>query len=226
MMISPEMFYDIELAGKSARDIKKVIDSLKREMNRLVEIMENPTYRPMMLPDESTRLACTREYLTRAKQALEEAGGRYKPTKEELKAEEFEQNIPYIQKIVYTTNSFFGSNEQHIMDLSEEVPRLEIKLWPFEEDDREGWVIEHELSKEEFLQEVYRIHIGEWQNLYVPQRFGYCVCDGTQWDLQIFYSNGKDPVTIEGDNIWPHNFDKFLMLMGMEPERGEPEDEE
>ena len=50
MMISPETFYDRELAGKSTRDIKKVINDLKQEMKQLVDIMEIPDYRPMMRP--------------------------------------------------------------------------------------------------------------------------------------------------------------------------------
>ena len=226
MMISPETFYDMELAGKSIRDIKKVVNDLKQEMKHLVHIMESPGYRPMMRPDESTRLSCIREYLAKAIEALKEKGGRYELTKEEQKAAEFDENIPYIQKIVYATNSFFGGDNTYTMDLSEEAPLLKIKLWGFEEEDRDNRPIEDRPDKQEFLQALSRLHMGEWQNRYDPHRFGYVVCDGTQWELQVFYSNGKETVTIEGDNVWPHNFQDFVQLMGIEYYEGEPDDEE
>ena len=39
----------------------------------------------VILPSPQTKLECYREYLKRAKQALEEAGGHYEPTEEELR---------------------------------------------------------------------------------------------------------------------------------------------
>ena len=82
------------------------------------------------------------------------------------------------------------------------------------------------MTKEEFLLALRRIHIGEWQNRYDPQRFGYHVCDGTQWELRILYVNSEKEFFIEGDNIWPYNFDEFSRLMGIDPEEEEDEDEE
>jgi hypothetical protein len=32
------------------------------------------------------------------------------------------------------------------------------------------------------------------------QRFGYTVCDGTQWELEFEYNNGHKPVRFDGDN--------------------------
>ncbi len=213
MMISPETFYDMELAGKSIREIKKVICSLQQEMSHLIKTMEMPGYRPMMFPTESNRLACARDYLARAKEELEAAGGVYKPTKAELLAEEFDDNIPYIEKIVYSTTGLFDGSRVYTMDLTKDVLHLEADLQIIGKGEEEE---EYEIEKEEFLIALYELHIGEWQNEYDPQRYGCAVFDGVQWKLEITYKNGRKTWVVQGDNIWPHNFDGFLWLMGIE----------
>ena len=226
MMISPETYYEMELAGKSIRELKKMISSLQQEMDHLVKTIEMPGYRPMMRPDERTRLSCVREYLAKAKEALNKAGGKYTPTKEEAKAERFDANIPHIQKIVYSASSFFGSSYTHAIDLTGCAPCLTVDLWPFAKPEGDAMPIELDMTKEEFWLALRDIHIGEWQNRYHPERYGYHVCDGTQWELSIFYDNGEKEFFIEGDNTWPYNFDEFSRLMGIDPEEEEDEDEE
>ena len=40
------------------------------------------------------------------------------------------------------------------------------------------------------------------------------VLDGTQWSLEIQFSNGYKTVKIEGDNDYPYNFDELQELLG------------
>ena len=82
-----------------------------------------------------------------------------------------------------------------------------------------------DMTKEEFLEEFSRLHIGEWRKHYNTRRYGYTVCDGTQWSLEINYSNGIKPVKIYGDNAYPYNFDSLKDLMGCEDLEGEDENE-
>ena len=96
MMISPETYYEKNLKGKTAAQILVAIRGLKKEISRLKNNIENPSDLCMTDPSEDVRLSCTRMYLERAKQALVEAGGTYVPSKAELKAEEFNANIPFI----------------------------------------------------------------------------------------------------------------------------------
>ena len=42
--------------------------------------------------------------------------------------------------------------------------------------------------------------------------------DGTQWHLEIYFSDGHEPVKIYGDNAYPYNFREFQELLGMEPD--------
>ena len=40
------------------------------------------------------------------------------------------------------------------------------------------------VDKDDFLDELSRLYIGEWRSSYNPERFGYVVLDGTQWELE------------------------------------------
>ena len=78
MMISPETYYEFELKGKTAAEIEKEIQSLRKTISDLKYRMEDPAYKPSMVcPSDDTVLYWTREYLAKAKHALLEAGGEY-----------------------------------------------------------------------------------------------------------------------------------------------------
>ncbi len=228
MMISPESYYEMNLKGKAAEQIMSAIRGLKNEIGHLKNVMEHPDYgsEPIMCPSESTRLWCTREYLERAKIALAEAGGIYKPSQSELKALEFDNNLSAISKIVFSIGEYFGGYEtrtisldggdlqvsvQHSLSIESEKPQTEFIL-PFD--------------KDEFMDELSRLHIGEWRSSYNPERFGYVVLDGTQWELEIHYNNGSKPFKSHGSNSFPYNFNEFRELLGIDTSIDEDEEDQ
>ena len=72
MMISPETYYEEYLQGKSKFAILQEISLLKREIDRLKEVMESDENSPeaMIMPSPLTRIKCSREYLEMAKLAF------------------------------------------------------------------------------------------------------------------------------------------------------------
>lgn len=225
MMICPETYYEIYLKDKTADEILKAIRSLKRRITELKRIVENPEYCGMIKPSENTQIRCNREYLERAKRALAEFGVEYQPTKSELKASEFNKNIQYITSVTLFIGGYFYGNDEYDVALMDNdalysFSHSECGLPPEKET-----VMDIDMTKEEFLEEFSRLHIGEWRKHYNTKRFGYTVCDGTQWSLEINYSNGIKPVRIFGDNAYPYNFDSLKELMGCEDFEGEDEDE-
>ena len=216
MMISPETYYELYLKGKNAKQIMTIIRSLKREISRLKNTMEHPEYQCMMHPNEAVRISCNRYYLEQAKQALTEVGGIYVPTKAELKAQEFNANIPYISKIEFSIGGFFEGDEKRTYTIEGDTVNTYVEhslmLKPSNFDDSE---IE-EMNKEDFLECLADLHIGEWRRSYSTRRFGYEVLDGTQWHLYIYFSNGHRTVKIEGSNAFPYNFDCLTELFEVE----------
>lgn len=215
MMISPESYYDMNLKGKNAEQIMSAIRGLKNEIGHLKNIMEHPDYGSELIacPSESTRLRCTREYLERAKVALLEAGGEYKPSQAELKAKEFDNNLAEIGKIVFTIGGFFGGYETRTTSFDDEKLQVSVQHSLSIEPEGTSVALLLPYTKGEFLDELNSLHIGEWRSSYSLKRFGYEVLDGTQWELEILYKNGAKPFKSYGDNAYPYNFDEFKELL-------------
>ena len=226
MMISPEGYYEEYLKGKTKEQILTVIRGLKQEIGRLKNTMESPDYgiKPIMHPSEDTRLHWTREYLKRAKQAYAEAGGAYTLSKSEGRVADFDANMDAISRITFNIGGFFGGYRSYVVELSDDL-KAYTKLWEVEEPlsllDGDN---EEQFTKDTFIAALRGLYIGEWLRRYSTKRFGYTVCDGTQWELEFEYSNGHKPVRFDGDNSYPYNFDKFQRLFGID-DTGEDEDE-
>lgn len=192
MMISPEGYYEEFLKGKTAEQIMTAIRGLKQEIGHLKNTMEHPEYgrEPIIHPSEAVRLWCTRMYLERAKEALVEAGGVYKPSKAEMQVADFEESIPAICKVVFTIGGFFSGHESHTITLDDEHLHRDVEHSFIPKPSTFFIEPDYPVGKNEFLEGLRGLHIGEWRRNYDPRRFGYEVLDGTQWELEIFFSNG------------------------------------
>ena len=65
-------------------------------------------------------------------------------------------------------------------------------------------------SKEEFLEMLDDLHLGEWNKKYDNPY----VLDGTQWELTLEFSNGRRKVCFYGSNKYPWCFDKLTEFFG------------
>ena len=65
MMISPEVYYEEYLQGKSQTEVLQQINFLRQELARLKEVVESVENSPeaMIMPSPLTRIKCNREYL-------------------------------------------------------------------------------------------------------------------------------------------------------------------
>ena len=221
MMICPETYYEMNLKGKDEKQLLSAIRGLKNEIGHLKKIMEHPDYKnaPIMHPSESVRVSCTREYLIRAIQTLEEIGGTYQPSKAELKAKEFQDNLEYLSRITFEIGGFFDGITRYVIEF---------------QGDKAGFMSskfdcileEKPMDKEEVIWLLSRLYIGEWKKYYDPKRFGYFVLDGTQWNVSFEYSNGRKTVEFAGSNDYPYNFSEFIDIFGLDEDMEIEEDEE
>jgi hypothetical protein len=222
MMISPEGYYEEYLKGKNEKQIMTAIRDLKHEMGRLKNTMESPDYgsEAIVMPSESTRLWCTRLYLDRAKQALIDVGGTYTPSKAEQKAELFDASILAISKVIFGIGGFFGGYETRTITVDEEHIHFDVEhsliLKPSNLPDG----LDYPCDKEEFLDGIRELHIGEWRTNYMNPN----VLDGTQWELTIEFSDGHKPFKTGGSNAYPYNFAALQELLGVEPDDVDEED--
>ena len=90
-----------------------------------------------------------------------------------------------ISKIVFSIGGYFGGYETRTIsldggDLQVSVQRS-LSIEP--EEPLAEFILP--FDKDEFMDELSRLHIGEWRSSYNPERFGYVVLDGTQWELEM-----------------------------------------
>lgn len=214
MMISPEIFYEMELKGKSADEIQSKIRRLKNEIGRLKSIIESQetNLEPFTCPLPSTRLACNRLYLARAKQALFDAGGKYKLSQQEKRVQSFDESIPFIEQIDFSYGGYFYGYEYRTITISKENVSLDVNYVLQKTEDKKPFFREFPSMKKDFLEAFAYLHIGEWKTTY-----NNCsVMDGTSWYLTIRFGNGHRKVKKEGSNAYPYNFDDFYELMKLE----------
>lgn len=218
MMSSPDEYYEYYLKGKTESEIRSAIRRLKNEIGRLKNIMEHPEYGSgfMVDPSEDVQIICNREYLSMAKNALAEIGAEYKPSKSEIKAEQFNKNLFYTEKIEFTYGGIFGGYSTYTIDLTEEkvkavcVPAFSNESVPHLITGANG-----PYMTQYFLSLLYELHIGEWRNYYSLKRFGYVTLDGIEWKITFYFNNGAKPVKISGHNSYPYNFDRFCEILGV-----------
>ena len=213
MMIDPKTFFALELKGKSPEEIKTVIRSLKRRINHLKTVLEHPEYTHTICPSEDVQLSCNREYLEEAIAALEACGETYKPTLNEQKSIDFNNNISNISKITFHIGGFFGPNTDVSITVDDKVHTYICEMSDPVSIMKER---EYEFDKEDFFEYFPDLHMGEWRKHYDLHKYGLCVCDGTQWELTIEYNNGRKPFKSTGDNAYPYNFKTFLEIIGVE----------
>ena len=210
-MISPEAYYEINLKGKDEKQLLSAIRGLKNEIGHLKNVMEHPDYgnEPIIHPSESVRISCTRKYLVRAIQALEEMGGTYQPSRAEMKAIDFQNNLQYISKITFEMDGFFDGMTRYVLEFDKDKVLLISSKF--------NLVLEEKLiDKDEVMWLLSRLYIGEWKKYYDPKRFGYYVLDGTQWSVTFEYSNGHKSARFAGSNDYPYNFNEFMDIFGLD----------
>ena len=120
MMISPEAYYEEYLCGKSQEEVLDEIVSLKGEISSLKRELEGDGLEPTahIMPGPLTRIKCNREYLEKAKQAYEEAGGTYQPTEEEQKDQAFNEALAYMKRLDFYIGGYSGGREMRVYHIS------------------------------------------------------------------------------------------------------------
>ena len=219
MMISPETYYEMNLQGKSPKEIMEKIRSLKIQIGQLKRSIEKTDDIVCeVFPGRLTRLKCDRDYLERAIQAYEEAGGEYVRSKAEQKDHDFNEALDSMSKLVFTIGGFFCGHETRTFTVSDGQVLVDVEKTMISMDKEEYGPY----RKEEFISGIKALHIGEWKRTYND----LLVMDGTQWELDIYYNNGRRPTKISGSNAYPYNFDDLKEFLEVEMEDEEDEQDQ
>ena len=216
MMISPETYYEMNLQGKSPKEIMKKIRSLKIQIGQLKRSIEKTDDIVCeVFPGRLTRLKCDRDYLERAIQAYEEAGGEYVRSKAEQKDHDFNEALDSMSQLMFTIGGFFCGQETRTFTISDDQVLVDVEKTMISMDKEEYGLY----RKEDFISGIKALHIGEWKRTYNDP----LVMDGTQWELDIYYNNGRRSTKISGSNAYPYNFEDLKEFLEVEMENEEDE---
>ena len=217
MMISPETYYEMNLQGKSPKEIMKKIRSLKIQIGQLKRSIEKTDDMVLeVFPGRLTRLKCDQDYLERAIQAYEEAGGEYVRSKAEQKDHDFNEALDSMSKLVFTIGGFFCGHETRTFTVSDDQVLMDVEKTVMTMDKGEEY---GPYRKDDFISGIKAFHIGEWKRTYNDP----LILDGTQWELDIYYNNGRRSTKISGSNAYPYNFDDLKEYLEVEMEDEEDE---
>lgn len=208
MMISPESYYEEYLKGKSEKQILTVIRGLKKHIGHLKNVMEHPNYgnTSIIHPSEDVQISCNRLYLQKAIKVLDDIGCPYKYSRAELKSIELQNNLENISKITFEIGGYFQGFTEYTIEMTDDSATMSSinRLSP------ERIEKEKKIDKNELLNQLSELYIGEWRKDYNPERFGIAVLDGTQWQLKLEFNNARKPCEFGGSNSYPYNFNKLL----------------
>ena len=208
------MIFPTYYRGMSEKQIRTAIRGLKNEIGYLKNKIERERFeesKMIICPSKAVQLICARENLERAKEALEEFGCTYTPSKAEMKANEFQERIPHISRISFETGGCFAGVRKYFLEIEKsDIKRISTEFGQIQE--------ESLIDKERTIGALEDLHMGEWRRHYYPERHGCIVYDGIQWSVVIEYDNGHKAVKFEGSNDYPYNFSDFLSLFGLSDE--------
>ncbi|MBV4171298.1 hypothetical protein [[Clostridium] innocuum] len=212
MMISPDVYYEFELKGRSKTHILKEIRSLRKNIKNQKEIIEYSRIKPTQwtAPSPFVSIEMNRLYLKEAKRALEEIGEIYKPSRIEKKGLKFNENINDLKSIRLRMGYFCkGYMSSKIL-----IGKTDSNITVTDYDDKE--LNRFSMDNDSFFKSLSDLYIGEWQSNYSPLRFGMGALDGIDWILEFSYYGKHNNLEFARGNDYPYNFKKFIELLGLD----------
>ena len=210
MFISAQCYEELYLDGKDEKAIFAEVEKIRREIAKLKQKMESPSYRAEIhpYPSEGDTVAKYREYLERALDKLSDIReGESIRTPEEERSRAFNGRIDRIAAVTLTQGRYL----QYKHELSFEDGTAYLKTFHL---DSEPTV--KEVSEEKMKLDIEKLYLGEWKSSYSYDSYGFAVNDATRWQLRIDYFGKINPVFFDGVGIFPYNFDDLLRLLEAE----------
>lgn len=107
--------------------------------------------------------------------------------------------------MVFCIEDYFGDFETHTITVAEEQIHVDVEYSKIGKSSNRADIQDYPSDKEEFLDGLRELHIGEWRTNYTNPY----VLDGIQWELKIEFSNGRRPFKTGGSNAYPYNFNEL-----------------
>ncbi len=200
------IFNELDKA-KNDKDVCNLVKKIRIEIKKL--LINNKKVDREYLNTSHTRETMLENY----KYFLQKAKNKYfflrkdiVQNKEENHVNLFLQNINTIENIVLERSSL--TSPSHIIDIEINENDEGIKKYYISFGQVFDSSFFFELSKNEFIDKLISLHIERWRDDYNNLN----ALDGEQWEVTFYCKN--EIFSFSGLNAYPHNFKKFLRLLG------------
>lgn len=214
MMIDPKIYRKTFIDGKTPPEILKEIAELKRTITRCKKIMHNAKTKqiPEDRPSSDVVLDCTRQYLTKAEEAYEEAGGTYEIRGIELRGRRFNEKLKDCKRIIYHAYAYPMCTKKRIYKEEDGAVVVETD---WEATKAKGQKLKTTGSRfrtwKGLIDKLKLQYIGEWRQYYDNTH----IDDGCGWSLEFQDSKGKTIAHFAGSNDGPGNLEEVLLCLGI-----------
>jgi uncharacterized membrane protein len=207
MYISTECYYDIYLKDKESDAVMAEILKLREEIGRLKYKLESPTYLTESAGYymEDAQISACRGYLSAAYDRYYEITDERAVTERELAAEDFSARLIDVRALTLTLGTCYQYKYQisfcdgKAYRISHHVGANECCL---------------EVPFSETLDEIRELNIGEWDEYYSLDKYGFAPNEPVRWKLRVDFSLSQPSYIFEGVGVFPYNFKGLLDIMG------------
>lgn len=212
MMISPESYREQNLKGKSKEEILKQIKELRKEINELIRLEEDPNAEPsMMMPGRRTIISCDRQYLEQAIEAYKEAGGIYTTSEQERREQDFNNSLDHLGCVKLIIEGYSYGMNTWICTFDGDDVQVSYMDHLCSVDPRHSNQNKYHISKAEFFSTIKGLHITDWKHHYKDREL--LVMDGEEWTLEFFCHGPEKTRRYSGSSLYPYNFDELANLL-------------
>lgn len=203
-MISPQGYLERYIKGKSAEEVRKKIRSCERTIAKMQRELTTTTGDEVVVQyGQATIMSMEREYLQQATDYLVSIGAEYTPSPRAKNDKEFNDKLDRIVSLEFGYGGFTGYDTYNFIFWGCNISITHTKHNPYM-----GNLAKFTVDKQDFLERLKEIHIGEWKKHYIDQY----ICDGTQWKLEVLFNDGTKNYS-GGSNKFPFNFDMLENLI-------------
>ncbi len=183
---------------------------LQKEQRRLIREIENKEFgkpRPLNENDEAD-IARYRWYIQDSLSVLDKRGKELVLDERERAALQFQKDISSISRLVFYIGGYLGGHEKYEITIEADNAYISYSLSDTLSIPPLILIEPDSIKKEEFLEFIRSLHMGEWQQDYTTGPNEYMMYNSIFWDVIVYYDNSEKR-EFGGLNAFPYNFSRF-----------------
>lgn len=204
--------YKEEVANYGPEQLVSEIRKWKRFVNQVRYELEFPGVDPRKREAWGCLISLATIQIDVAKAVLAETGHSVPMTQAEKKASQFDEDLRHISEITLSLSDPYNGSLTTKVAFDGNAARCEEYGLSCGDAPPPRGEFATKMTKRRMVRRLRDLRICEWQRTYDPAVFGLEIDEGTQWSLEIKFSNGRRTWKSSGLGIFPYGYEGVLEL--------------